>query len=100
MLQTLLFLAVVAICPLMMVFMMRGMGHHHGDSGSDEVGARDARIAQLESQVAALQGTRPDAGPGLASPTVVHQNGRIPGVPAATQSLAAAPAAAVRQDGQ
>ena len=64
----LLFLLILLVCPLSMMFMMRGM--HGGHGGHDEheghavidTTARDARMAELEREVAALRGriTAPD----------------------------------------
>jgi hypothetical protein len=58
-----LFLLVILACPLMMVLMMRGSHGGHGDhmSGDNANHAQtmadsDARIAELELQVASLQG--------------------------------------------
>ena len=42
-------LLVVLMCPLMMVFMMRGMHQGHDEHSAD------GRIADLERQVASLQ---------------------------------------------
>lgn len=57
-----LFLLVILACPLMMVLMMRGSHGGHGDhmSGGNANHAQtiadgDARIAELEHQVASLQ---------------------------------------------
>ena len=59
MLETLLTVAPIAVCPLMMLFMMRGMHRGHGRSDTPEPSAdmvtRDVRIAELEREVAALQ---------------------------------------------
>jgi hypothetical protein len=50
------FILLLAVCPLAMLLMMRGM---HGGMDHDTT-ARDARIAELEAQVASLrQGERP-----------------------------------------
>lgn len=61
-------LILLLVCPLMMVFMMRGMHGGHGSSvagGQQQAGdhgshsldaqASDARIAQLEHEVASLR---------------------------------------------
>ncbi|MGZ8565866.1 MAG: DUF2933 domain-containing protein [Actinomycetota bacterium] len=60
--QQLLFLLVILACPLMMMLMMRGSHGGHGDHMSGDnadhaqaMGDGDARIAQLERQVASLQ---------------------------------------------
>ena len=45
---------VVLICPLMMIFMMRGMHGGHGDSAGRHDGS-DERIAELEQQVRELR---------------------------------------------
>lgn len=58
---TLWLLLILLACPLMMVFMMRGMG---GGATTDKdpvnesqpVGDQDIRIAQLEREVAELRG--------------------------------------------
>ena len=63
--RTLIPLLIVLACPLMMIFMMRGM---HGSHGNDDQPtphdqqprsrpdvARDERIAELEREVAALR---------------------------------------------
>lgn len=66
--RDLLLLLVILACPIMMIFIMRGM---HGGHGSSEAGgdrqagnheshspdaqASDARIAQLEHEVASLR---------------------------------------------
>ena len=64
------FIVILAICPLMMFFMMRTM--HHGPAGhkghvaplNEHVGADDAaRLQALEAEVAMLRG-RPAAGAG------------------------------------
>jgi Protein of unknown function (DUF2933) len=61
--STLLPLLIVLACPLMMIFMMRGMhgGHDTGDQRGTDRSANDrqraeARIADLEHEVAALRG--------------------------------------------
>lgn len=60
------FLLLILACPLMMMFMMRGMhggaGHDAGDARNDprqvvDTTAQDARIAQLEREVARLRAT-------------------------------------------
>ena len=48
---------VVLICPLMMIFMMRGMHGGHGDSAAHDPSADD-RIAELEQQVRELRGEK------------------------------------------
>jgi len=60
--EQLLFLMVILACPLMMVLMMRGSHGGHGDHRSGDnarhaeaMADRDARIAELEHQVATLQ---------------------------------------------
>jgi hypothetical protein len=45
------FILLLAVCPLAMLFMMRGI---HGGTDRD-TSARDARIAELEAQVASLR---------------------------------------------
>lgn len=71
--RTLIPLLIVLACPLMMIFMMRGM---HGSHSTDEAARRqpehtthppaetdrDARIAELEREVAALRHHAPAAG--------------------------------------
>lgn len=63
---TLFLLLFFLACPLMMLMMMRGMGGMHGghgDDGSDghhggqviDTTARDARVAELEREVARLR---------------------------------------------
>lgn len=65
--QVFFFLLLVAICPLMMFFMMRGM---HGGRPADAVGegpplhivdaaSSNARITELEREVAHLRETQP-----------------------------------------
>lgn len=49
---------VVLICPLMMIFMMRGMHNGHGDSAGQHKDSPDERIAELEQQVRELRGER------------------------------------------
>lgn len=44
----------VLICPLMMIFMMRGMHGGHGDSAGSHHSSDD-RIAELEQQVRELR---------------------------------------------
>lgn len=74
--RDLLLLLIILACPIMMIFMMRGMhsgqdksepghdpqaGKHEGHSPDGQ--ASDARIAQLEREVAALravQGEQPE----------------------------------------
>ena len=60
----LLYLLIVLACPLMMIFMMRGMhggGHHTMHGGAQErptivdTDAQDARIAELEREIARLR---------------------------------------------
>jgi hypothetical protein len=70
-----LYLLLLLICPLVMFFMMRGMGGmggrrganddmaaHHGPTYPDRFDAqadpRDARLAELEREVAALRASR------------------------------------------
>ena len=60
--EQLLFLMVILACPLMMVLIMRGSHGGHGDHMSGDnanhaqaMADRDARIAELEHQVATLQ---------------------------------------------
>lgn len=57
-------------CPLMMIFMMRGMGGGGhpgqvtppcGDAREDRDDARDRRIADLEREIAALRKNEPAA---------------------------------------
>ncbi len=78
-----LLLGLLLACPLMMVFMMRGMHSGHGSSvsaGDGSAGAResdspdtqasDARIAQLERELASLRsapGDQPDPASGRRS---------------------------------
>jgi len=45
----------VLICPLMMIFMMRGMHGGHGDSAARHDAPSDDRIAELEQQVRELR---------------------------------------------
>lgn len=66
------FLLILLACPLMMMFMMRGMGgghkgHQHGaatpaetvrPTSGEPVGGDQARIAQLEHEVAQLRELR------------------------------------------
>ena len=47
---------VVLMCPLMMIFMMRGMHGGHGDSARQHKDSPDERIAELEQQVSELRG--------------------------------------------
>lgn len=60
--EQLLFLMVILACPLMMMLMMRGSHGGHGNHMSGDNANRaqamadsDARIAELERQVASLQ---------------------------------------------
>ena len=60
--EQLLFLLVILACPLMMMLMMRGSHGGHGDHMSADnarhsqvMADSDARIAELEHQVASLQ---------------------------------------------
>jgi hypothetical protein len=48
----------VLACPLMMIFMMRGMHGGHGDSAGQHKDSPDERIAELEQQVRELRGAR------------------------------------------
>ena len=59
-------LLILAACPLMMIFMMRGMSSGHGAGpespdairpmdGTDTRDPRDARLAELEREVAQLR---------------------------------------------
>jgi len=48
---------VLLMCPLMMIFMMRGMHGSHGDSAGRHDTADD-RIAELEQQVRELRAER------------------------------------------
>jgi hypothetical protein len=48
----------VLMCPLMMIFMMRGMHGGHGHSSGREDTSADERIAELEQQVRELRGER------------------------------------------
>lgn len=55
-------LLILLACPLMMVFMMRGMSHGHGGGHSPdhqknpaEDDERDVRLAELEREVATLR---------------------------------------------
>lgn len=64
--EQLLFLLVILACPLMMMLMMRGSHGGHGDHMSADnanhaqaMADSDARIAELEHQVASLQ-ARPE----------------------------------------
>jgi hypothetical protein len=69
------YLLLLIICPLAMYFMMRGMGGmggprggnntmsgHHGPTDTERIDAptdpRDARLAELEREVAELRATR------------------------------------------
>lgn len=49
---------VVLICPLMMIFMMRGMHGGHGDSAARHDAPAHDRIAELEQQVRELREER------------------------------------------
>jgi len=49
---------VVLICPLMMIFMMRGMHGGHADSAARHDAPADDRIAELEQQVSELRSER------------------------------------------
>jgi Protein of unknown function (DUF2933) len=69
--QLLFTVLLIAICPLMMFFMMRGMrgGGRRDDTGMQRPAqppagslAQDARIADLESEVARLTKASPPAG--------------------------------------
>ncbi len=64
--QNWLLLLILAVCPLMMYFMMRGMHSGRSDQTGDEIApnhlaqgegsdARDARLAELEREVADLR---------------------------------------------
>jgi hypothetical protein len=72
-LSSLLFIPLVLACPLMMMFMMGGMGgmgaSHKQDSelnhaDRDRGPARDARLAQLEREVAELRASKDRSGTG------------------------------------
>jgi Protein of unknown function (DUF2933) len=59
-------LALLAICPLSMMFMMRGMSGHGQEEQSPAAGADVSRqVADLQEEVRILRaaGTRPDAMP-------------------------------------
>ena len=58
-------LLILLACPLMMLFMMRGMSHGHGGGHSPdhqttpaEDHERDARLAELEREVTVLRNRR------------------------------------------
>ncbi len=60
--EQLLFLLIILACPLMMMLMMRGPHGGHGDPVSGDnanpaqaMAGSDARIAEMEHQVASLQ---------------------------------------------
>lgn len=59
--QLFFFLAILA-CPLMMVFMMRGMGSggmtHDMSSRANDDRAKDRRLAELEHEVAELRSSQ------------------------------------------
>ena len=63
-LSSLLFIPLVLACPLMMVFMMRGMGGSHKQDSDHELQhgdrdpASDVRLAQLEREVAELRAAK------------------------------------------
>jgi hypothetical protein len=48
----------VLMCPLMMIFMMRGMHGGHGRPSEHHNGLPDQRIAELEQQVRELRDER------------------------------------------
>lgn len=61
-------LALVLACPLMMIFMMKGMHGSgaggqsmHGHQQQPTLGPPEERIAQLEDEVARLKAAHPDA---------------------------------------
>jgi hypothetical protein len=57
--ENLVWLVFVLACPLMMIFMMKGMhggGHGHDPSGHQREAERDRRIAALEGEIAELRG--------------------------------------------
>jgi Protein of unknown function (DUF2933) len=64
--NTLFFLALLLVCPVMMMLMMRGM--HGGGQSARELrpanlaGDSDRRIADLEREVATLRGQRSEPG--------------------------------------
>lgn len=66
--SSLLFVPLVLACPLMMVFMMRGMGGmgqgRQQDSEPSSAAARDARLVQLEQEVAGLRAAKDRTGSG------------------------------------
>lgn len=56
-------LLIVLFCPLMMIWMMRGMGGGHADHSapstrSDSVDSSQTRLAELEREVAELRAAR------------------------------------------
>jgi len=55
--KQLLFFALILVCPLAMMFMMRGHGHGMSDPPQDaaDPATTDARIAELEQEVARLR---------------------------------------------
>ena len=48
----------ILLCPLMMIFMMRGMHVGHGQSAGRHDDAAEDRIAELEQQVRELRDER------------------------------------------
>ena len=48
----------VLVCPLMMIFMMRGMHGGHGQPSARHDASPDERIAELEQQVRELRDER------------------------------------------
>jgi Protein of unknown function (DUF2933) len=65
MLQTLLTVALIAVCPLMMLLMMRGMhggnGTGHSSDQSEHVAVSYGRIAELEREITALRARESNA---------------------------------------
>lgn len=69
-------LLIVAICPLSMLLMMRGM-RGAGPSASATSGGREDRLAELEEELAQLKRSRTEAAPARPGSQTASRAGRL-----------------------